>query len=125
MIEQNFTSLIRDGTPARLDSERAAKLLGFGGHDVPVLIAAGMLRPLGNPPLNAPKHFALVELLALAEDRDWLHKATRAVSRHWQRKNDEQRNKRATQIRRPVPSVTGDGLDDAQSVSAKVPATRP
>jgi len=34
------------------------------------------LTPLGDPAPNAPKWFAAVEMIRLAVDQDWLHKAT-------------------------------------------------
>jgi hypothetical protein len=36
------------------------------------LIAAKLLAPLGKPAPNAPKYFATVDVLAVAQDRDWL-----------------------------------------------------
>ncbi len=73
--------------PARLDAEQAAWYLGFQPHDVPVLIAADLLRPLGRPQHNAVKYFAAVELEALRADSRWLAKATDAVQSRWRRKN--------------------------------------
>jgi len=45
--------------PARLTSEEAAWFLGFAPHAVPVLVAAGLLKPLGQPARNAVKYFAM------------------------------------------------------------------
>ena len=103
MTDQNFVCLLREGFPARLDSSHAAKLLGFGAHDLPVLIAAALLKPLGSPAANSPKMFALVDILALAADRDWLHRATKTLGKHWQRKNEEQRRKRRSHGEQPNP----------------------
>jgi hypothetical protein len=64
-----------------------AQLLGFSEHDIPVLIRLRLLKPLGNPPSNGHKYFATVELDRLAQDPNWLDKATRAVIQHWQSKN--------------------------------------
>jgi hypothetical protein len=69
--------------PARLDVAATAKLLGFAEHDIQVLMAAGKLTPLGDPAPNAPKWFCAIEVIRLAMDRDWLHKATREISKHW------------------------------------------
>ena len=74
--------------PARLDVGATAKLLGFAEHDIQILMAVGKLTPLGDPAPNAPKWFAAVEIVHLASDVDWLHKATREISKYW-------RNKRA------------------------------
>jgi len=80
--------------PARLDSASTAKLLGFSEHDISILVADGLLRPLGKPAPNGPKHFALVDVKKLAMDRDWLNRATKAVSSRWAEKNFKQRIKK-------------------------------
>ena len=59
--------------PARLDVAATAKLLGFVESDIQILMALGKLIPLGDPAPNAPKWFAAVEMIQLAEDKDWLH----------------------------------------------------
>ena len=73
--------------PARLTVEQAAWVLNCQLHDIPVLIAARLLRPLGNPPPNAVKFFATAEVVELSRDREWLAKVTKAVSQHWRQKN--------------------------------------
>lgn len=77
--------------PARLDMPQAAALLGFAEHDIPILVKAKLLKPLGNPPLNGHKFFSAAELQSLAGDHEWLHKASRAVTQHWRRKNEQRR----------------------------------
>jgi hypothetical protein len=67
--------------PARLNVEQAARVLGFQPHDIPALVKAGLLRPLGSGPRNCVKYFPTVEVQNAAQDRKWLDKATRAVSR--------------------------------------------
>ena len=66
---------------------QTAQFLGFSEHDIPVLIRARLLKPLGSPPPNGHKYFATVELERLAQDPNWLDKATRAVTQYWQSKN--------------------------------------
>jgi hypothetical protein len=78
--------------PARLDAAQVAAILGFAEHDMPVLVRGKLLKPLGSPAPNAHKYFATVEIVEHAEDRDWLDKATRAVSKHWQSKNQNVRD---------------------------------
>jgi hypothetical protein len=77
--------------PARLSTGEAAVLLGFQEHDIAPLIAAKLLAPLGKPASNAPKYFATVDVLAIAQDRDWLSQATRALARHWHIKNSRKK----------------------------------
>lgn len=50
-------------------------------HD-PFLVAAGLLKPLGNPQPNSVKFFATLELLELVKDRAWLAKVTSALNQH-------------------------------------------
>ena len=75
--------------PGRLDGRQAGTLLGFQPHDIPVLIAAKLLQPLGKPMANSPKYFAACVIEELRCNPDWLDRATRAVTRHWQLKNSK------------------------------------
>lgn len=78
----NLTTL-----PARLNGEEAASFLGFKPHDIPVLLKAGLLKPLGKPLPNGDKYFATVVLTELRQNVSWLSKATMVVSQHWKEKN--------------------------------------
>jgi hypothetical protein len=51
-------------------------------------MAVGKLTPLGNPAPNAPKWFAAVEMIRLAADQDWLHKARKEISKCWRQKRE-------------------------------------
>ena len=85
--EQNQLLRLLGQIPARLTAEQTAWVLNCQPHDIPVLVAARLLKPLGNPQPNSVKYFASVEVLELAKDRPWLAKMTNAVNQHWQRKN--------------------------------------
>jgi hypothetical protein len=76
------------GLPARLDVAATAKLLGFTESDMQVLMAVGKLTPLGDPAPNAPKWFAAVEIIRLATDQEWLHKATKEIAKYWKIKRE-------------------------------------
>lgn len=79
--------------PARIDAIGVAKFLGFAEHDIPILTAEGMLKPLGNPAQNAPKYFSSVEIVLLVTNRSWLDKATKKIATHWSNKRERgQRN---------------------------------
>ena len=78
--------------PARLDVATTAKLLGFTESDMQILMGAGKLTPLGDPAPNAPKWFAAVEMIRLAADQDWLHKATKEISKYWRNKRERRLN---------------------------------
>ena len=96
--------------PARLNVEQAAQFLGFQKHDMRVLVAARLLRPLGRPSPNSTKYFATVELEALRRDIKWLAKATDAAQSRWRRKNRTDppttvQGPRFRSAARPVPLV--------------------
>jgi len=68
--------------PARLTVEDVAQLLGFGAHDIPRLVKAKLLRPLGGSNRrNSVKYFSAVEIEGYARDAKWLDRATNAISR--------------------------------------------
>lgn len=73
--------------PARLDTRQAAWFLGFRIHEIPILVASGLLRPLGHPARNSTKYFATGVLEALRRDEKWLARATDAVLGHWRQRN--------------------------------------
>jgi hypothetical protein len=84
--QYRFLSLL-GRLPARLTVEQAAWVLNCQTHDMPVLIAARLLKPLGNPAPNSIKFFAAADILELAEDRNRLAKVTATVNQHWHKKN--------------------------------------
>ena len=71
-----------------MDVTATAKLLGFTESDMQILLVAGKLTPLGDPAPNAPKWFAAVEIIRLATDQDWLHRATKEIAKHWKSKRE-------------------------------------
>ena len=77
-----------DQLPARLEVKEIAVLLGFSESDIPILIAGGLLKPLGKPAPNAPKFFARIEVERYGEDVGWQNQATRCVAQYWNRKRD-------------------------------------
>jgi hypothetical protein len=81
-----FLSLLGQ-LPVRLTAEQAGWVLNCQAHDIPALIAARLLKPLGNPSQNSTKYFATADLLEITKDRAWLVKATNAISQHWQKQN--------------------------------------
>jgi len=85
-VQHQFLTLFGH-PPARLNVEQVAWVLGCQLHDVPALIAAKLLKPLGNPPQNGVKFFATAELVELMKERNWLARVTVAINQHWHRKN--------------------------------------
>jgi len=88
--QHRFLSLLGQ-VPARLTAEQAAWVLNCQPHDVPILVMARLLKPLGNPPANGVKYFAAIDVLELVKDRTWLAKVTNAVSEHWKQKNQQKK----------------------------------
>jgi hypothetical protein len=86
-------ALLLDGRrlPARLTSAEVAVVLGFHEHDIAQLVVSKLLTPLGKPVHNSPKHFATVDIIKVAQNREWLSIATRQISRYWQRRNEKKR----------------------------------
>src|ERR1039457_3796424 len=78
--------------PARLTAEQAAGGLNCQRHDVPALVAAKLLKPLGNRPAKGTKYFATADLLEQIKDRNWLVRMSAAIYQHWQKKNARQKD---------------------------------
>ena len=81
-----FLSLLAQ-PPARFTAQETAWALNVQLHDIPILIAKRLLRPLGTPAPNGTKWFAAFEVLTVSRDEAWLNKATKAIQDSWQRRN--------------------------------------
>ena len=73
--------------PARLNATQTAWFLGFEIHQIPILVAAGLLKPLGHPPRNGTKFFATETLEQLRRDEKWLARASDAICAYWRQSN--------------------------------------
>ena len=73
--------------PARLNATQTAWFLGFEIHQIPILVAAGLLKPLGHPPRNGIKFFATETLEQLRRDEKWLARASDAICAYWRQSN--------------------------------------
>lgn len=73
--------------PAMLNVQQTAVLLGLAEHDIPMLIGVGLIKPLGDPPSNAVKYFASIQVLELAGEIGRLGKMRNAIYEHWRGKN--------------------------------------
>ena len=121
MARSGFTDIMNDEqrhflglcsqVPARLSVEQTAWILNVPEHDVPVLVAAKVLRPLGNPPKNGVKYFAAMDILELCKDRAWLAKATNVIHQHWAKKGGGRKARRM---------MTENGEVDQRSISAQL-----
>jgi hypothetical protein len=73
--------------PVRLTAEQAGWVLNCQPHDIPALISARLLKPLGNPAQNSTKYFATADVLEITKDRAWLVKVSNTICQHWQKQN--------------------------------------
>jgi hypothetical protein len=89
--DQNQFLKLLGQLPARLTAEQTAWVLNCQAHDIPALIAAKLLKPLGNPPQNGTKFFATADLLEVSKDRHWLVRMSTAIHQHWRKKNGREK----------------------------------
>ena len=91
--DQHRFLMVMGQLPARLTAEQTAWALNCQSHDVPVLVSARLLKPLGNPAANSIKFYATADVLELSKDRNWLVRATHAINQHWHNKNARKNNR--------------------------------
>lgn len=77
--------------PARTSAFGAGIVLGMTEVEVGLLVAKSLLKPLGKPTQKAAKWFATSELFHLADDRDWLSKATQVIQGEWRERNNSRK----------------------------------
>jgi hypothetical protein len=75
--------------PARSTAEETGWFLGFQAHQIPILVGAGLLKPLGQPAPNAVKYFATTVLHELKQDVNWQSRASREIMQYWPKKNQK------------------------------------
>lgn len=76
-------------------------------HDIPILVAARLLKPLGNPPANGIKFFCTADVQELAKDRNWLTKVSTAIHQHWHRQNALKKERTGPESRNDIAAATG------------------
>ena len=86
--QRQFLTLLAQ-PPARWTSEQTAWALNCQPHDIPVLVAARLLKPLGTPTANGVKYFSAAEVTESARDRAWLARMTNAIYEYWRRSNQQ------------------------------------
>jgi len=92
MKEEQYQFLSLERLPVLLTAEQVAWFLNCQTHDVPILVAARLLKPLGSPAANAIKFYSTAEPMEQVRDRDWVVKVTNAVNHHWQKHNASKKN---------------------------------
>ena len=93
--DQNQFLRLLGQLPARLTTEQAAWVINCQAHDIPSLVAAKLIKPLGNPPANGIKFFATSDLLELTKDRNWLPRVSATIYQHWHKKNAAKKSRLA------------------------------
>lgn len=89
--QHRFLSLLGQ-LPVRLTAEQAGWVLNCQPHDIPALVNARLLKPLGNFSQNSTKYFATADVLEITKDRSWLVKVSNTICQHWQRQNGRKKN---------------------------------
>ncbi|MBU6411565.1 MAG: hypothetical protein KGR98_14370 [Verrucomicrobia bacterium] len=74
--------------PGRINATEAAWRLGFEPDHVSILVSAGLLKPLGNPPAGAMKFFLAADIEQKKADAKWFTKASEAIRLKWKDKNE-------------------------------------
>lgn len=79
--------------PVCMTKEMVAKALGIATHNIPPLVRAGLLKPLGRPAAYCVKYFSRKMLAEHFSDEQWLDKVVTAISRYWRGKNARRRSR--------------------------------
>lgn len=87
MNTDRFQFLNLQRSPGRMNAEETAWFLGFAAHEIPILIAARQLKPLGSPASNGCKYFATADMERLRNDPAWMSKASDVIVKYWRLKN--------------------------------------
>jgi hypothetical protein len=95
--------------PQRLTAVEAAGRLGVGPHEIRILVARGLLKPLGHPAPNGPKYFLTALLDDLKRDEKWHGKATDTLQEYWRHKNAR---KQDSTDKRQSPQTQNEDSDD-------------
>ncbi len=98
--------------PARLAATQTAWFLGFKPEEITLLVAAGLLKPLGHPPRNSTKFFATETLEQLRRDEKWLARASDAICAYWRESN----------ARKRAPGSSGQGKASGVKGSSRIAA---
>ena len=88
--------------PGRLNAAETAFRLGFEPEHIPILVSAGQLKPLGNPPPGAVKFFLTAEIEQKKGDARWMNKATELIRLKVKDKNERAARNRGRNGRLPV-----------------------
>ncbi len=89
---REFLNLL--SAPGRLTATETAWKLGFEPDYIPILVGAGLLRPLGHPPAGAVKFFMTAEIEQKKADFKWMSRACEVIRLKWREKNERAAKRR-------------------------------
>ena len=92
--------------PGRMNAAETAWRLGFEPDHIPILVSAGLLKPLGNPPPGAMKFFLTAEIEQKKNDAKWMTKATELIRLKVKDKNERAARNRTLKGSVPQPKAT-------------------
>jgi len=69
-----------------MTKEKVAEALGIGTHNIPPLMRARLLKPLGHPQRYCVKKFSRETLARHIADETWLDKVAGARAKLWMRR---------------------------------------
>ena len=103
--QHRFLSLLGQ-LPVRLTAEQAGWVLNCQVHDIPALVNARLLKPLGNRVQNSAKYLSTADVLEKAKDSSWLVKVTNTICQHWKHQNARTKNGHAYDFPNGQPSLS-------------------
>jgi hypothetical protein len=98
--EQRFFLSVFRQPPARLTVEQVGWVLNCAPHNIRILVRAGLLKPLGDPPENGEKVFHTDEILELVKNKSWLARVTNAIHRGHRVKNETRNSVKQNRVTR-------------------------
>ena len=96
--EQRFFLSVFRQPPARLTVEQVGWVLNCASHNIRILVRAGLLKPLGDPPENGEKVFHTDEILELIKNKSWLARVTNAIHRAHHVKNETRKSVKQNRV---------------------------
>ena len=101
--------------PGRLTKEQAAWFLGFSPDEISILMAKGLLKPLGHPAHNGQKYFLAATLEDMRRDEKWYSKASDAIVEYWRYKNSRKGQESSATSGRDRQGATAPEFADAEN----------
>ena len=91
MTREEFLALTR--LPGRLIALELSWLFHCEPEHVPIIVAGGLIKPLGHPAANGVKYFHTAEVLEIAADKKKMAQVSDLLSNTWRERNRQARAK--------------------------------